>query len=262
MNEQKLREIVSKLAKVDPGQLSAETPLNGPLGGSFGRARLDANLRSQFGVSNPAVYNVNTFGDLCAVLGIGTPSGPASVAAELSNISPLKVLDRDTAGNGISVGADVESVAAMPEVSDYWEDDFYKSTFTSREIAHALLRPSPRASFAAMWCAKEALRKADASLGNVDWRTIEVTHDDLGKPGLLVNGRKPAGALSLSHTDDLAFAVFVFAQLPQRMAAPTSPLQQQPIVVSQRNSGRSASIAAALALLLSVAALVYSLLYH
>jgi phosphopantetheine--protein transferase-like protein len=261
MNEERLREIVSKLAKVDSGQVSAGTLLNGPLGGSFGRARLDANLRSQFGVSNPAVYNVNTFGDLCAVLGITTSSNPAPQATASAQVSPVPPIEVRTADGGISVGTDVESVAAMPDVPDYWEDDFYKTSFTSREIAYALLRPSPRASFAAMWCAKEALRKADTSLANTDWKMIEVIHDDRGKPGLLVNGRRPAGALSLSHTDEVAFAVFVSSPAPLPIA-PVTVLPIESIAAGPIQRGRSTSVMAALAFLLSIAALTYSFLHR
>jgi phosphopantetheine--protein transferase-like protein len=261
MNEEILREIVSNLAKIDPGQLSAETPLNGPLAGSFGRARLDANLRSRFGVSNPAVYNVNTFGDLCAVLGISTSSNPSPQAVTPSHAVPVLPNETRPGESGVVVGADVEPVSAMPEASDYWEDDFYKTTFTSREIAHALLRPSPRASFAAMWCAKEALRKADASLASADWQMIEVTHDELGKPGILVNGRQPAGALSLSHTDEFALAVFVSAQLPQQIA-PVSALPAPTVTAPPRQGSTVTSLMALIALLLSIAAFAMSFLHR
>jgi phosphopantetheine--protein transferase-like protein len=261
MNEEILREIVSKLAKIDPAQISATTPLNGPLGGSFGRARLDANLRSRFGVSNPAIYNVDTFGDLCAVLGIATSSNPSARVVAPSQALVIPAAEIQAAGSGIVVGADVESVSAMPEASDYWEDDFYKTTFTSREIAHALLRPSPRASFAAMWCAKEALRKADASLANADWQMIEVTHDELGKPGILVNGRQPEGALSLSHTDEFALAVFVSAQLPQQIA-PVSTLPALNVPAPPKQGSPATSFMALIALLLSIAAFAMSFLHR
>jgi phosphopantetheine--protein transferase-like protein len=261
MNEETLREIVSNLAKIDPGQLSAGTPLNGPLGGSFGRARLDANLRSRFGVSNPAVYNVNTFGDLCAVLGISTSSNLPPQAVASSPAVPILPNETRMGGSGVVVGADVEAVSAMPEASDYWEDDFYKTTFTSREIAHALLRPSPRASFAAMWCAKEALRKADSSLANTDWQMIEVTHDELGKPGIVVNGRQLAGALSLSHTDEFALAVFVSAQ-PAQQIAPVGALPAPTVTAPLRQGSTVTSFMAFIALLLSIAAFAMSLLHH
>jgi len=261
MNEEILREIVSNLAKIDPGQLSAATPLNGPLAGSFGRARLDANLRSRFGASNPAVYNVNTFGELCAALSIATSSSPAPQTTALSQTLPILPSETQTAASGVVVGTDVESVSAMPEVSDYWEDDFYKTTFTSREIAHALLRPSPRASFAAMWCAKEALRKADASLANADWQKIEVTHDERGKPGILVNGRQPAGTLSLSHTDEFALAVFVSAQLPQQIA-PLRTLPAPTVPAPPKRGSTGTLLIAVIALLLSIAAFAMSFLHR
>jgi hypothetical protein len=90
---------------------------------------------------------------------------------------------------------------------------------------------------------------------------IEVIHDDLGKPSILVNGRKSAGALSLSHTDEIAFAVFVSAQ-ESKPVAPASPLPQQSIAPASGHHGRSALMIAALALLLSIAALALSFLRH
>ena len=195
------------------------------------------------------------------MLGIASSSNPAVPPASFSPASPVPSIEVRTTGSSITVGADVESLAAMPEATDYWEDDFYKTTYTSREIAHALLQPSPRASFAAMWCAKEALHKADPSLANTNWQMIEVIHDDLGKPGLLVNGRQPAGALSLSHTDEIAFAVFVSAQEPKAVA-PASPLPQQSIAPAYGHRGRLTLMISTLALLLSIAAFALSFLRH
>ncbi len=260
MTEETLREIVSTLARMNPEQLSADTALTIALGGSIGRARLDASLRSKFGIVNPAIYNAATFADLCAVLGIGTPSSSAAPAVPASPVPPLQT---EGAGSGIRVGADVESVAAMPTPTDYWEDEFYKTTFTPREIAYALLQPSPRASFAAMWCAKEAVHKAGASPANTPWQSIEVTHDGLGKPGLLINGSQPAGALSLSHTDDLALAVFVVAGKQPKPETPVIPLPlpQPPMAAGlDGHGGAGARIVAALALILSIAALALSFL--
>jgi phosphopantetheine--protein transferase-like protein len=261
MDEQGLREIISKHIKINPEQLSAETPLTGPLAGSLGRARLDANLRSRFGINNPDIYNVGSFGELCTVLGIESSSNLAAPVVPSPQISPVLPIMTSAAGSGITLGVDVESVAALPDVSDYWEDDFYKTTFTQQEIAYALLQSSPRASFAAIWCAKEALRKADPLLANTDWQMIEVIHDKLGKPSLLINRQQTSGALSLSHTDEVALAVFVSAPAPQPIASVSSPPHQS-ISSAYGYRGRIALMIAALALLFSIAAIVLPLLRH
>jgi phosphopantetheine--protein transferase-like protein len=148
----------------------------------------------------------------------------------------------------------------MPDVADYREDDFYKTIFTSREIAYALLQNSPRASFAAMWCAKEAVHKTDASLARVDWQRLEVVHDANGKPGIAVDGRRLDGALSLSHTDEIAFAAFVVAPQVVAPAAPASAPPQKPAVESQVPAGRIPALASLFALIISIAALALSLL--
>jgi holo-[acyl-carrier protein] synthase len=264
--EDTLREIVSTLGKLDPAQLTAETRLTGALGSSFGRARLDANVRSKMGFNNPGVYSAATFGELCTALGVKpSTTGGAQVSAVPQTNSPAASTDGFGAGNGISIGVDVESVKAMPDVVDYWEDDFYKATFTSREIAHALLQTSPQASFAAMWCAKEALHKIDTSLARVEWQRIEVIHDANGKPGITVDGRRVDGALSLSHTDEIAFAAFVVAPVAAPNPAPVVPADpppRQPAVQPQVGTGRMPAITSVFALLASLAALALSLMRH
>jgi phosphopantetheine--protein transferase-like protein len=264
--EETLREIVSTLGKVDGAQLTAETRLTGALASSFGRARLDANVRSRLGVNNPGIYSVSTFGELCAVLGVkssanGTGANGTGPAAAVPT-APAPSMEVFRTGSSIGIGVDVESVSAMPDVADYREDDFYKTIFTSREIAYALLQNSPRASFAAMWCAKEAVHKIDASLARMDWQRLEVIHDANGKPGITVDGRRMEGALSLSHTDEIAFAAFVVAPqviAPQPApAAPASPPPKQPAVKSQVHTSRIPAMISVFALIISIAALALS----
>jgi phosphopantetheine--protein transferase-like protein len=235
---------------MDPAQLNAQTPLTGRLGSSLGRASLDAELRSKFGITEPAIYKVSTFGELCSVLGILSSS--RSVPS-FEAISPRSSVGVQSAETGINVGVDVESIAAMPEAIDYWESDFYKRTFTSQEIGYALLQSSPRASFAAIWCAKEALRKANASLAKLDWQKLEVVHDSLGKPYISVDGQRLAGSISLSHTDEIAFAVVVTMQTTQSADPPVKVLQPQAVV--ENRSGKVPFLVATLALLLSIASI-------
>jgi phosphopantetheine--protein transferase-like protein len=243
---------------MDGAQLTPETRLTGALANSFGRARLDAKVRSSLGINNPGVYSAATFGELCAVLGVkSSPNGTAPVAAVAAPGSK----DVFVAGSSIGIGVDVESVAAMPDVPDYREDDFYKTTFTPREIAYAVLQASPRASFAAMWCAKEAVHKIDASLARMDWQRLEVIHDANGKPGITVDGRRLEGALSLSHTDEIAFAAFVVAP-KLRPVESAGPPPAPPSIESQAPKSRTAAMVSAFALLVSIAALVLSFMHR
>ena len=258
MTEERLRDIFSKLGRVDSGQITWTTPLPRPLVNSLGRARLDAALRSEFGIVNPAIYKVGTFGELCSVLGIDSSSGAVAAAPESASVSP--VMARGS-GNGLSVGVDVESVKAMPTVLDYWDDDFYKKTFTPREIAFALVQASPQASFAAMWCAKEAVRKANAYLLQADWQRLEVAHDADGKPSLWVDGQPAEGVLSLSHTDEIAIGVFVTYQL-RPLTNRVGMLPLLPSVTHSTHSHKGVAVIAMLALLTSIIALAFSFRSH
>jgi holo-[acyl-carrier protein] synthase len=158
-----------------------------------------------------------------------------------------------------TVGIDLERVDSIPEAGDYREDEFCKNIFTPREIAYALLQPSPRQSLAAMWCAKEAFRKAVPAYLGSDWNRTVVSHANQGKPYIVVDGKTAPGTLSLTHAGDLALAVFV--------AAP-APVAPQPLVDELRTqtpgappkSGRYAQAIAVLALIFSLFASLFCIL--
>ena len=256
MTEENLRELICTLGRIDSGQLTAESSLADVVGNSLGMAKLDASLQSKLSVANPEIYKAATYGELCGVLGLGYAPGTPSPA------SPLRSVGVQGMSSGISVGVDVGSIAEMPLPADYWEDDFYKMTFTGREIGFALLQPLPQASFAAMWCAKEAVRKADASLTQVDWKMLEVVHDAQGKPSILVDGKPTLGSLSLSHTDKIAFAVFAaVAQWSVSVPSPAGSILQQQ-TEGPRHNNRITKLTAAFALLFSIAALALAFLRH
>lgn len=216
----KLQEIVGELLKVPAATVDASTPFSGILANSLGRARLDAALRSRMGIVNPGVYTVKTFGDLCLLVGAevcAEISGNANGAAEVQSHRPPQALS-GSSGAGFAVGVDIQSVAAMPEAADYWEAEFYSQHFTRQEIAYALLQSAPRESFAAMWCAKEALRKADDRWLETDWQLTEVVHSATGKPTLISGEQAIPFTVSLSHTEGLAMAVVAMAAAPAAFA--------------------------------------------
>ena len=258
MSEAILKEIVSSIGRIDAGAITAATPLTGVLSGSLGRARLDAAVRARLAISNQAVYRVATFGELSAALGIGAasstvepPVSPASAAVP-SAISSVQ---------GLQLGIDVELVSAMPEASDYWEDEFYRKTFTPREIAYALLQPAPRSSFATMWCAKEAARKAIAAAAHADWQQLEVVHAEDGRPAMLLDG-VPAGSLTLSHAGEIAVAAF--ASLAERPTPASAPPVAEMVAHHPARKGERVLVAALalLAFALSVAALAVALFHR
>lgn len=271
MTEEALQEFIAALSNKEKAQITAFTPLNALLPGSLGRTRLDAALRNKLGVSNPGVYQAVTFGDLCRLLG-AIPQDGAPAPAVAAPAAPIPIPSSLSLGTGsgamkIQVGIDLEPMAALPAATDYREDEFYKNTFTAREIAYALLRPSPQETFAGMWCAKEALRKADPTLAQAPWTALEVIYDGAGKPSMAVNGRPAEGSLSVSHGGEMAAAVFVSGEPGGTAAAPASDSASSPakIAVSAAEDDRRGwwnTAIALLALLISIAALAISFLHH
>jgi phosphopantetheine--protein transferase-like protein len=217
---EKLQEIIAEFMKVPVDTVGASTALTGVLAGSLGRARLDAILRSRMGISNPGVYTIKTFGELCQLAGADI-SGVSPAAPEPQRNKLPKTLT-GAFGRGVAIGIDMQSLDAMPEATDYWENEFYVQHYTRQEIAYALLQPNPRESLAAMWCAKEALRKADGRWLEVDWHRTEVAHTPTGEPMLMSGGETLPYSLSLSHTCGLAIAVVAMMAVPSHSPQPVA----------------------------------------
>jgi phosphopantetheine--protein transferase-like protein len=121
-------------------------------------------------------------------------------AAPVSHAAP-----RPAPGAGI----DIETVSAMPETHDYRSHAFYAETFTPAEIAYCILKPDPREAFCGLFCAKEALLKADPTSARGPLAAIEIGHQAEGRPYYKAgpSGVKPPYALSISHSGGMAVAV-------------------------------------------------------
>ena len=77
------------------------------------------------------------------------------------------------------VGIDIQEIKELPDSGDFWEDDFYKSKFTSEEIAYCVTKDNPKQSFSGLYSCKEALIKSD---NNLNWENINILHNENGKP--------------------------------------------------------------------------------
>jgi holo-[acyl-carrier protein] synthase len=219
MTVESLQELVAELATVDKTGINASSSLRRLLGGSLGQAKLDAALRHKMKVVNPDIYKAKTFGELCQSLGVSA----GATAAPTAPISLAPALDTsESSTSAAQIGIDIETIAALPEATDYWEHEFYRSMFTFQEVAYAQLQPQPRETLAGMWCAKEAARKANPAYAGLGSNVLEVVHNAAGQPSLVIAGT-PSGALSLSHTSELAVAVFVAAPSVQPMQPETNP---------------------------------------
>ena len=116
----------------------------------------------------------------------------------------------------LGVGVDLCGVARIERAIE--KEHFYERVFTPEERAYLNQKGKGRAqSAAAMFAAKEAVAKAlgtGFAQGVMPWQ-IEVTHEQSGKPGVLLTGAarekfEQIGGrsilLSLSHEGDTAIA--------------------------------------------------------
>lgn len=118
-------------------------------------------------------------------------------------------------------GIDLVDVGRIEAMLREHGERFIQRCFTAEERAYADAARRRRAErYAVRFACKEAVLKALGTglRGGIRWRDIEVTHDDLGRPGLVLSGRcaELAGELgidqwevSLSHTDTCAVASVV-----------------------------------------------------
>ncbi|GGG69922.1 holo-ACP synthase [Edaphobacter dinghuensis] len=258
---EKLRSIVSELMQVSEDQIGDSTVFAGSvLASSLGRARLDAALRSRLNFSDPGVYVVQSFGELCKLAGTEGVGGP-SISSLPTNNGKQAIL-REVTGQNVAVGVDIQSVSDLPEVADYWEAEFYQQHFTRQEIAYALLQPAPRESFAATWCAKEALRKADGRWLGVDWQQTEIAHTSDGVPTFKSGEDQIPCSVSLSHTKDYALAVVVFESKPpvQQVSLPIAVRPSEAEAIPAPQSSKQPLVLAILAFLISLVAVGLALL--
>ncbi|KAL9109967.1 MAG: hypothetical protein Q9227_005490 [Pyrenula ochraceoflavens] len=139
-------------------------------------------------------------------------SGPKETTREM-----VEALANATALEHSKVGVDVEDVRAI----NVENETFLTRNFTGAEQAYCKKAPSPRASFAGRWSAKEAVFK---SLGvcskgaGAPLYDIEIVSDANGAPSVSLHGEAAAAAkeagvkevkVSISHSDTQAVAVAV-----------------------------------------------------
>ncbi len=86
------------------------------------------------------------------------------------------------------IGVDIVKVDRIEQAVERWGYRFLKRIFTPAEIERCQKRARPAQCLALRFAAKEAFAKA-LGLGmrkGLRWRDIEVVHDHLGKPDLLL----------------------------------------------------------------------------
>jgi phosphopantetheine--protein transferase-like protein len=214
-----LKAMVATMLMVSTGDVDSETSLK-TLATSLGSAKLRLALK-RLGLAQPAGPVPTTFGSLAAaVSGEGNLSSVQPRVAPSPNVANFGDFEIGALPGGLQVGVDVEDIRSLPTTLDYWEDEFYRTTFARSEIAYAVLQAEPKTHFAGFWCAKEALRKCDPAFRALNMVRTAVAHDAAGRPYLTTetdSGVERLGhALSISHTTEVATAVVILAHHPER----------------------------------------------
>ena len=116
------------------------------------------------------------------------------------------------------IGVDIVKVDRIEQAVERWGYRFLKRIFTAAEIERCQQRARPAQCLALRFAAKEAFAKA-LGLGmrkGLRWRDIEVVHDHLGKPDLLLHNQAQrlleaveASRTWLSLSDEREFALAV-----------------------------------------------------
>jgi phosphopantetheine--protein transferase-like protein len=224
MTEQ-IRNMIATMLRVPPAEVAERTSL-ASLNTSLGSAKVRLGLK-RLGLALATGAKPATFGGLVAAL-----SGDTTTVAAEAGVKPRAVAS--AVGDGsLQVGVDVEDIRSLPIAADYWEHEFYRDSFAKSEIAYAVIQAEPRTHFAGFWCAKEALRKCDASFAEVSPALTAVAHEANGRPYLTLEGgsgpERLPHAVSVSHTADVATAVVV-----KGFAAPEVVVETvQPIIVAE-----------------------------
>lgn len=110
-----------------------------------------------------------------------------------------------------SSGIDIEELSIIKNIKDYPNDPFFKENFSKEEIEYCMSKPDPSQSFAGLFCAKEAIIKADNSFKKVKLNKINIKHDASDKP--IFEGF----SISISHSANYVAALALkvgFSELP------------------------------------------------
>ncbi len=254
-----LAAIVSDLAGVAVAEVGPNFSLrHTKLASSLGRAKLDAKLRRRLAVRLDNLGALRTLAELeTAVLAaqgqpapVASPSDGGEASSAQTVVPSAAPVPRATLVQPPGCGVDLERVSDLPECRDYWEEPFYQQHFTRTEIGYCLAQPNPRMHLAARWCLKEAVRKCGGEFALIEFRHLEVAHEQSGAPVVRVwragVAEDASLAVSLSHTEEWAMAVAI--RLPD--AVPSAPAVRPSEAVP---TGRDRS--GTLALLISLAAL-------
>jgi holo-[acyl-carrier protein] synthase len=122
------------------------------------------------------------------------------------------------------IGTDIVAIERFQRFVDQNNIALLQRLFTERERSLCSARKNCASCYAARFAAKEAFLKALGTglSDGISWQDMEITRNDLGKPGLLLTGRAreifatqglDSAFLSLSHDGGNAIAMVVLEKL-------------------------------------------------
>jgi holo-[acyl-carrier protein] synthase len=141
---------------------------------------------------------IKSYGDLLKKLNGSVITAPAK---EKKYVKEEIKDEKKAASLPAAIGVDMEHIENLPKAIDFREDEFYKLNFTNKEISYALLKPRPYETLAGLFCAKEAICKADNEIKELSFNEIEIEHSSNGAPHF------KNFSLSISHSNGFAIAV-------------------------------------------------------
>ncbi|MDB4805598.1 4'-phosphopantetheinyl transferase superfamily protein [Akkermansiaceae bacterium] len=113
----------------------------------------------------------------------------------------------------ISIGTDIQCIDDFPISKDFWREQFYTDNFKDSEIAYASSKAHPIETFAGIFCAKEAVFKANNQISRAE---IEISYKE-GKPSY------DNFSLSISHSKSYAVATALQLNITQRLLQVSKP---------------------------------------
>lgn len=121
--------------------------------------------------------------------------------------------------SNLRIGTDIVSVSRIADLIRTGGDRFLSRWFSPDEINYCSSKNYPERHFAARLAAKEATLKAlHGKWTRVPWRDVEIIHDEMGAPALLLSGQLRSHVesngfrdlrVSLSHCNDFATATVI-----------------------------------------------------
>ena len=113
-------------------------------------------------------------------------------------------------------GVDIVKISRIKTILDKSKESFYRRIFTDSEVEYITKKNHDHKTVAGMFASKESISKLiGTGIGEISWKDIEVSHDESGRPYVLLNEKLNSRLsdlnlnnieLSISHEEEYAIA--------------------------------------------------------